>query len=349
MNALAGGGSFATMPTLIALGLPSTVANATSNVAVQPGAVASAWAYRGGLAPLGGVGVRTLSAITFTGGLAGSLLLAWTPARAFDVIVPWLLLAATIAIALGRHASEWLSARFAAGPRSLAAGQALLGIYGGYFGGGVGMMLTAMWGLLTGATPAALAAPRTLRFRAGRRTTLWVRNCVALGLSGGFLEPLESTSIHLIQSGIARLLEMLPTRAFEPADIRRYNRLMATEFDSIRDFIILHFHATGRRDTAYWRRLAEMPIPETLAERIAIYRRTGRVFRETDELFTKTSWLAVMDGQGLVASGYDPLGAALPLAEAQAALDRIGKVTAAAATHMPLHQDFITRHCRAAR
>ncbi|MGP7796318.1 sulfite exporter TauE/SafE family protein [Sphingomonas sp. CLY1604] len=162
MNALAGGGSFATMPTLIALGLPSTVANATSNVAVQPGAVASAWAYRGGLAPIGGVSVRALSAITFTGGLAGSLLLAWTPARAFDVIVPWLLLAATIAIALGRHASDWLSTRFAAGPRSIAAGQALLGIYGGYFGGGIGMMLTALWGLLTGASPASLAAPRTL-------------------------------------------------------------------------------------------------------------------------------------------------------------------------------------------
>ncbi|USU10570.1 sulfite exporter TauE/SafE family protein [Sphingomonadaceae bacterium OTU29MARTA1] len=162
MNALAGGGSFATMPTLIALGLPSTVANATSNVAVQPGAVASAWAYRAGLAPIGGIGVRTLAGITFMGGLAGSLLLAWTPASAFDVIVPWLLLAATIAIALGRHASDWLSARFVAGPRSIVAGQALLGIYGGYFGGGVGMMLTAMWGLLTGATPASLAAPRTL-------------------------------------------------------------------------------------------------------------------------------------------------------------------------------------------
>ncbi len=162
MNALAGGGSFATMPTLIALGLPSTVANATSNVAVQPGAVASAWAYRAGLAPIGGIGVRTLAGITFMGGLAGSLLLAWTPASAFDVIVPWLLLAATIAIALGRHASDWLSARFVAGPRSIVAGQALLGIYGGYFGGGVGMMLTAMWGLLTGATPATLAAPRTL-------------------------------------------------------------------------------------------------------------------------------------------------------------------------------------------
>lgn len=162
MNALAGGGSFATMPTLIALGLPSTVANATSNVAVQPGAVASAYAYRAGLAPIGGIGVRTLAGITFMGGLAGSLLLAWTPASAFDVIVPWLLLAATIAIALGKHASDWLSARFAAGPRSIVAGQALLGIYGGYFGGGVGMMLTAMWGLLTGAIPAALAAPRTL-------------------------------------------------------------------------------------------------------------------------------------------------------------------------------------------
>lgn len=162
MNALAGGGSFATMPTLIALGLPSTVANATSNVAVQPGAVASAWAYRAGLAPIGGIGVRTLSAITFTCGLAGSLLLARTSASAFDVIVPWLLLAATIAIALGRHASDWLSSRFVAGPRSIVAGQALLGIYGGYFGGGVGMMLTAMWGLLTGATPASLAAPRTL-------------------------------------------------------------------------------------------------------------------------------------------------------------------------------------------
>lgn len=162
MNALAGGGSFATMPTLIALGLPSTVANATSNVAVQPGAVASAWAYRGGLAPIGGVGVRTLSAITFTGGLVGSLLLARTPAHAFDVIVPWLLLAATIAIALGRHASDWLSARFAAGPRSIAAAQAVMGVYGGYFGGGIGMMLTALWGLLTGASPARLAAPRTL-------------------------------------------------------------------------------------------------------------------------------------------------------------------------------------------
>lgn len=162
MNALAGGGSFATMPTLIALGLPSTQANATSNVAVQPGAIASAWTYRSGLAPIGGVPVGRLTAVTFAGGLVGSLLLVWTPARAFDVIVPWLLLAATVAIALGRHAADWVASRFRAGTRAVIAGQALLGVYGGYFGGGVGMMLTAMWGVLIGAHPAILAAPRTL-------------------------------------------------------------------------------------------------------------------------------------------------------------------------------------------
>ena len=162
MNALAGGGSFATMPTLIALGLPSPIANATSNVSLQPGAIASAWAYRNGLEPIGGVGIRTLAGITFAGGLAGSALLVVTSARTFDLIVPWLLLLATIAIAFGTRAADWLHARVAMGPRSLVAVQALLGVYGGYFGGGVGLMLTAAWGLLSGATPAKLAAPRTL-------------------------------------------------------------------------------------------------------------------------------------------------------------------------------------------
>lgn len=162
MNALAGGGSFATMPTLIALGLPSPIANATSNVAVQPAAMASAWTYRDGLRPIAGVSIRTLAAITFAGGLIGSLLLVATPARAFDVIVPWLLLMATVAIAFGRRASDWLHRSTTPGRAALIAAQSLLGIYGGYFGGGIGMMLTAAWGLLTGETPARLAAPRTL-------------------------------------------------------------------------------------------------------------------------------------------------------------------------------------------
>jgi len=193
-----------------------------------------------------------------------------------------------------------------------------------------------------------LAEPRQLRFRTGRLDRFWIGNCVALGLANGFMEPMESTSIHLIQAGIARLLEMLPTRAFEPADTRRYNRLMAAEFESIRDFLILHFHATERRDTAYWRELAAMPIPETLAERLAIHARTGRVYREADELFTKTSWLAVMDGQGLVAGGYDPLAAGMAIDEVRTRLQRIADVTQAAIGHMPAHADFIARHCAAA-
>ncbi len=201
--------------------------------------------------------------------------------------------------------------------------------------------------LIANVDGAPLADPRLLRFRTGRRDRFWIGNCVALGLASGFMEPLESTSIHLVQAGIARLIEMLPTKAFEPADTRRYNRLMAAEFDSIRDFLILHFHVTERRDTAYWRDLAAMTIPEPLAERLAIYARTGRVYREADELFTKTSWLAVMDGQGLVARGYDPLAAGIPLAEIAARLDRIAAVTRAATGHMPAHADFIARHCAA--
>ncbi|MBB5684134.1 TSUP family transporter [Sphingobium boeckii] len=162
MNALAGGGTFATMPALIVLGLPSPIANATSNVALQPGAIASAWTYRDGLAPLGGLSLRALTIITFIGGLGGSLLLVATPVRTFDVIVPWLLLMATLVLAFGKHASNALHSRVAIGRRTLIVVQFLLGIYGGYFGGGVGLMMTAAWGLLAGHAPHHLAAPRTL-------------------------------------------------------------------------------------------------------------------------------------------------------------------------------------------
>jgi uncharacterized membrane protein YfcA len=162
MNALAGGGTFATLPALIALGLPANVANSTSNVALLPGAATSAWGFRDELGPLGGVDVRLLGGITFMGGLAGSALLVATPSDAFDLIIPWLLLLAFVVIAFGRHAAAWLHARVSIGARSLVAGQVLLGIYGGYFGGGVGMMTTAMYGLLANVSPRALFAPRTL-------------------------------------------------------------------------------------------------------------------------------------------------------------------------------------------
>lgn len=162
MNALAGGGTFATLPALIALGLPANTANATSNVALLPGAATSAWAFRGELTTVGGVGVPMLGAITFGGGLAGSLLLWATPTPVFDLVIPWLLLFAFAVIAVGRHAAEALHRRVAIGQRTLIAAQALLGLYGGYFGGGVGLMTTAVYGLLAGVSPRALFAPRTL-------------------------------------------------------------------------------------------------------------------------------------------------------------------------------------------
>jgi len=162
MNALAGGGTFATMPTLIALGLPSPIANATSNVALQPGLGASAWAYRKDLAPLAGFGMPVLAGITFAGGLAGSLLLVATPARLFDIVVPWLLLLATIVLAFGQRAAVALHRRVTIGPKTLVAAQILLGIYGGYFGGGVGLMMTAAFGLLAHQEPHKMAGARTL-------------------------------------------------------------------------------------------------------------------------------------------------------------------------------------------
>lgn len=162
MNALAGGGTFATLPALIALGLPANIANATSNVALLPGAGTSAWAYSDELEPLGGISIRTLAIITFAGGLIGSVLLVLTPTRAFDLIIPWLLLFAFFVMAFGRTASAWLNRRVSIGSGTLKTVQVLLGIYGGYFGGGVGLITTAVYGLLQGAHPRTMFAPRTL-------------------------------------------------------------------------------------------------------------------------------------------------------------------------------------------
>ena len=162
MNALAGGGTFATLPALLAVGVPANVANATSNVALLPGAATSAWAFRAELRPVGGVDHRLLAAITFVGGLLGSWLLVVTPGQTFDVIVPWLVLYAFVVLAFGRGASAWLAQRVTIGTRTLLVAQALLGVYGGYFGGGVGLMTTATYGLLASITPRAMFAPRPL-------------------------------------------------------------------------------------------------------------------------------------------------------------------------------------------
>lgn len=161
MNALAGGGTFATLPALIALGLPANIANATSNVALLPGAGTSAWSYRDELGPVAGLSVRLLAAITFAFGLVGSLLLVLTPTETFDIIIPWLLLFAFAVMAVGKSAADWLHERVVIGRPALIAAQALLGIYGGYFGGGVGLITTAVYGLLANIRPRELFAIRT--------------------------------------------------------------------------------------------------------------------------------------------------------------------------------------------
>jgi tryptophan halogenase len=193
----------------------------------------------------------------------------------------------------------------------------------------------------------ALAEPRFLRFTAGRRRKAWSRNCIALGLASGFLEPLESTSIHLIQAGIAKLLALFPDRGFNPVLAEEYNRLVDSQLEQIRDFLILHYKATERDDSDFWRRCRAMPTPESLERKIALFRANGRLFRYEDELFSETSWLAVMLGQGIAPTGYDPLVDTLPDEPVRQRLGRMAVLMRSAAEAMPSHSDYIARYCAA--
>nr|WP_166178940.1 tryptophan halogenase family protein [Altererythrobacter segetis] len=168
-----------------------------------------------------------------------------------------------------------------------------------------------------------LAEPRTIRFAAGRRKNSWSRNVVALGLSSGFIEPLESTSIHLIQNGIQRLLALFPDEPISPVERDEYNRGMGELYDDVRDFIILHYKMTQRDDTAFWRYVRDMEIPEGLARKIELWRLHGRIFRENAELFGTASWVAVMLGQNLWPEAHEPLADSLDenkVAQAMAAM-----------------------------
>lgn len=162
MNALAGGGSFVSLPALIAAGVPSVQANASSTVALFPGGLASAWAYRDDLGPVGTVPLRPLLLATLAGGVAGAVLLLYTPAKTFDFVLPWLLLVASLALSCGRRLGEWLRRRARIRPAAVLAVQFGLGVYGGYFGGAVGIMMMAVWGLLDSRDLKSLNAPRTL-------------------------------------------------------------------------------------------------------------------------------------------------------------------------------------------
>ena len=192
-----------------------------------------------------------------------------------------------------------------------------------------------------------MAAPRRLQFVTGMRKKVWNKNVVAIGLAAGFMEPLESTSIHLVHTAIVKLLAFFPDKAFAPADIAEFNRHTQAEYVRIRDFLILHYKATRRDDTAFWRHCRDMEVPETLGHIMEVFQARGRLMITADHLFTAQSWMAVMLGQGLRPQTYDPLADGLTQAELEAHMasvrDQVAKLTHA----MPGHGDYIRRFCRA--
>jgi tryptophan 7-halogenase len=186
---------------------------------------------------------------------------------------------------------------------------------------------------------------RLLKFNTGRRKKAWVKNCVAIGLAGGFVEPLESTSIHLIQIGVTRLLQLFPFEGCNEHLIRRYNELSRIEYENVRDFIILHYKATERDDTAYWRDCRDMSIPDSLLERIELFKKTGHIQHGPDEVFGITSWLQVMMGQRLEPSGYHHFPHVISDDEIRFGLTSMKTKIAKAVEQLPSHSDFLKSYC----
>ncbi len=197
-----------------------------------------------------------------------------------------------------------------------------------------------------GQTP--LAEPRFLRFVTGRRRQFWNRNCVALGLASGFLEPLESTSIHLIVSGLYCLLDHFPDRSFDPVNIQRYNARIVEEFDRVRDFIVLHYCATERTDTPLWQYCRSMAIPESLTERIELYRRTGRILPHGYELFSDLSWFFILDGSGIIPESYNPLVDSVDFEQVKGIMNELRGKVATDAARAPSHDSFFAASARKA-
>ena len=191
-----------------------------------------------------------------------------------------------------------------------------------------------------------LAEPRRLSFTTGRRLEAWNRNVVTLGLSSGFVEPLESTSIHLIQAGISKLLALFPDKRFNPVERTEYNRLMRDLFEDVRDFVILHYWANRRTDTEFWKRCAAMQLPDSLTRKVELWRAKARSFRDEAELFPTTSWVAVMLGQGVLPESYDPIADALDEDKVAAALEQMRQGIRETAERLPTHGDFIAQITR---
>ncbi|HEU4777257.1 MAG TPA: tryptophan halogenase family protein [Telluria sp.] len=192
-----------------------------------------------------------------------------------------------------------------------------------------------------------LAEPRLLKFVTGKRKKTWNKNCVAIGLSGGFMEPLESTSIHMVKTALMRLISFFPDRGFDQVDIDTFNRLCDNEYRQIRDFLICHYKVNARDDSAFWRYVAEMEVPVELQRKLDLFASHGRILRENEELFPEDSWLQVMHGQGMRPRSYNPVVDQRSPEEIADFLHNTAAVIRKCVDAMPGHLEFIRTNCQA--
>jgi tryptophan 7-halogenase len=193
-----------------------------------------------------------------------------------------------------------------------------------------------------------IVAPRILKFQTGRRRQVWNKNCLALGLSSGFIEPLESTSIHLMMVGVTRLLHLFPFSGVKPSLVEQYNDGAREEMEKTRDFVILHYHATQRDDSAFWRHCRDMPIPDTLAHRVELFRENAYAFQGDGEMFRVDSWTQVMLGQRILPAAYHPAARLIGEQELLKYLAEFRGSVAQTVARLPAHQDFVNQYCKAA-
>lgn len=188
--------------------------------------------------------------------------------------------------------------------------------------------------------------PNFIRFQTGRRRKQWNKNVIAVGLASGFLEPLESTSIHLIQSAVVRLLHTFPHDGIKQEMVAEYNRQSQIEFEQVRDFIILHYYVNERTDSQFWRDVANMDIPDSLHHKIELFREDGRLFRDNNDLFLEPSWLQVMVGQGIEPQDYHPMANNMSPAQLSEMLQTVRKIKQEPLSQFPGHDQFLEMFCR---
>ncbi|NNC97241.1 MAG: tryptophan 7-halogenase [Gammaproteobacteria bacterium] len=199
--------------------------------------------------------------------------------------------------------------------------------------------------LLNNLDAGKIGDPRVLRFVTGRREKFWHKNCVSIGLSSGFLEPLESTSIHLIQSNISQLIGLFPHRDFSPVDISEYNRQAGEEYDLIRDFLILHYKQTQRTDSDFWKYCRTMPIPDSLQHKMDLFAESGRIVREPKDLFRDSSWVQVMLGQGIIPKYHHPLADRITDEQLKEFLANVKNIVDNTVNKLPAHSDYLNQYC----